>query len=420
MNLVDRPLRVAFFNAADRVSGAEILIRQTVEGLIGRGVEARIYAKERKTDLPYVHLLPYFPRERGVEVRFRHWTGGNDILFPSTLGLGWRSWIKDADVWHFHNFHGHYVSLPFLAMQSWRRPVVVSPVDEYLATGYCPYTMGCERFRQSCGSCPQILTMPYPGISRDSTRALLAMKRISVTGSRFNILLHTEYMAQHYSTTFVGRRPIERIYYGVDTQVFRPMEREACAQALGLEPSKRFVVGLVHSNVQEERKGFLPLLQMLVMLGEEIPARLEVLVVGRGSDTMTKYGTPQLKITAVPFLASPEELATALNLCDVLLYPTKAENLSLTCLSALACGVPVITSDIGGQGEAVSDGINGFLCDAGRFEQFAERVAQLAVNQDVKQRLSIAARQTALTKFDIRTYIDNLIAYYNRVSRRTP
>jgi hypothetical protein len=128
-------LRVAFFNAADRASGAEALICQTVEGLLARGVEARLYAMRRATDEPYVHQLPVFRGEVRVERKLRALTGGNDLLFPSTLALGREEWLGKSDLWHFHNLHGHYVSIPFLALQSRRRPGVLSPVEKTITTG---------------------------------------------------------------------------------------------------------------------------------------------------------------------------------------------------------------------------------------------------------------------------------------------
>lgn len=412
-----RPLRVAFFNAADRVSGAETVVRQTIEGLLKRGVEARLYVLNGETGAPYVHPLPVFRGEQRVERRFRLLTGGNDFLFPSTLALGRREWIGEADLWHFHNFHGHYVSIPFLALQSRRRPVVLSPVDQYLSTGYCGYTMGCERHRAGCGQCPQLATMPYPGLSRDSTAALLAMKKASVRTSRFHILVHTDYLARYYASTFVGCRPIDRLYYGVDTEVFRPMPRDECAAALGVPPPRRFVVGMIHSFVTEERKGLLPLLRDLQSLARRMPDTLEVLVVGHGSERAREIATPDLPVTALPFQKGRESLARALNLCDVLLYPTQAENLSLTCLEALACGVPVISSDVGGQPEAIEDGVSGFLCPPGGVEQFGERIAQLASDPALARRLSEGARRTAVERFDSDDYAENLIGYYERILR---
>lgn len=406
--------RVAFFNASDRASGAEALICQTVEGLRARGLDARLYVKDRFTDLPYVHPLPFFFGERRLEHKLRTLSGRNNIFFPSTFTLKLHAWIRAAPIWHFHNLHGHFVSIPLLAAESRRRTVVLSPVDQFLATGYCPYTLGCERFREGCGMCPQ-LDLSYPGLSRDTTSELLSMKKRAISRSRFKLLVHTDYLARYYASTFVGSLPIERLYYGVDTEVFRPVERKDAARALGIPEVRGFVVGLIHSNVADERKGLLPLLDLLRSLGERMPGRITVLVVGTASERAIERATPNMNVVALPFLKSSEELAHALNLCDVLLYPTRADNLSLTCLDALACGVPVISSNVGGQPEAVEDAVNGFLTEPGNNDQIIERVAEMATDGALTRRLAAGARRTAIERFRIDSYIDNLVGYYERL-----
>ncbi len=411
------PLRVAFFNYSDQSSGAESLINSTVAGLIQRGVEARLYVMDHFTDAPYVHDFPRFPFERRLEYILRRATGRNNIFFPSTAALGSQPWIKEAPIWHFHNLHGHFISIPLLARASRKRLVVLSPVDEFLSTGYCPYTLGCERYRDSCGECPQ-LSLPYPGLSRDTTPTLLAMKKAAVKKSRFNLLVHTNYLSKHYASTFVGQRPIETINYGIDTQVFRPLDRAACAAALGLKPTPRFVVALLHSYTGEKRKGLLRILEPMQSLADRYPERFSVLIVGHGSELAKEWATENLPITNLPFLSNPHDLAMALNFSDVLLYPTAADNLSLTCLNALACGVPVISSRVGGQPEAIRDGVNGFLCEPGKYDQFMARLAELACDADLHARLSDAARRTVFEYFDVDKYVTNLIGYYQTLLQR--
>jgi glycosyltransferase involved in cell wall biosynthesis len=344
---------------------------------------------------------------------FRRATGRNNFLFPSTLFLGRRSWVKDADIWHFHNLHGHFASIPALARLSLHKRIVLSPVDQFLATGYCTYALGCERFRDACGECPQ-LDLAYPGLSRDTTSELLAMKRSAVGGSRFNFLVHTKYLADFYASTFVGKRPIDQIYYGVDTQTFRPMGREVQTE-IGMTPSGRLTLGLLHSDIIDRRKGLLPLIHSLQSLAGKMPQRLRLLVIGKSSDRALELATENLPIVTLPFLTDNDSLAKALNACDLLLYPTKADNLSLTCLNALACGVPVISSRVGGQPEAVRDNVNGFLCEPDQLDQFVDRVEQLASDEILRRRLSAEARRIAVAEFDIETYISKLIAYYNRL-----
>jgi glycosyltransferase involved in cell wall biosynthesis len=408
------PLRVAFFNYSDQASGAEALIDQTITSLIPRGVEARLYVMDRFTDRPYVNAIPRFPGERRLEYMFRRATGRNNFLFPSTLFLDRRSWLKDADIWHFHNLHGHFASIPVLSKLSWKKPIVLSPVDQFLATGYCTYSLGCERFREACGECPQ-LDLPYPGLSRDTTSQLLAMKRNAVTNSRFNLLVHTKFLRDFYASTFVGKRPIEQIYYGVDTKQFRPMAREEVLKDLDLPPTTALTLGILHSDITDRRKGLLPLIESLQSLAEKMPGRLRLLVIGASSERAKQFATSSLTIATLPFLRDNETLAKALNACDVLLYPTRADNLSLTCLDALACGVPVISSRVGGQPEAIFDNVNGFLCEPDRLDQFAERVAQLASDDHLRKRLAAEARRLAVAEFDIEIYISNLIAYYYRI-----
>lgn len=406
-------MRIAFFNYSDQASGAEALIDQTIRALIARGIEARLYVMDRFTDRPYVETIPRFPGERRVEYMFRRATGRNNFLFPSTLFLGRRSWVKDAQIWHFHNLHGHFASIPALARLSFRKPIVLSPVDQFLATGYCTYSLGCERYRDACGECPQ-LDLAYPGLSKDTTSELLAMKRSAVTNSKFNFLVHTRYLAQFYASTFVGKRPIEQIYYGVDTQTFRPLDR-AVQTEIGLSPSNALTLGLLHSDIVDRRKGLLPLISSLQALAETMPGRLRLLVIGKSSERALELATENLPIVTLPFLADSQSLAKGLNACDVLLYPTKADNLSLTCLNALACGVPVISSRVGGQPEAVRDNVNGFLCDPDRLDQFVERVGALASDEALRRRLSAEARRIAVAEFDIENYIVKLIAYYDRL-----
>lgn len=411
-------MRIAFFNYSDLASGAEALIDDTVTTLLGRGIEARLYVMDRFTERPYVHRLPHAFGERRLEYWFRKATGRNNLLFPSTMFLGFDRWIKEANLWHFHNLHGHFVSIPVLARQSRRRPIVLSPVDQFLATGYCTYTLGCDRFRDHCGECPQ-LDLPYPGISRDVTANLLTMKRLAMQRSKFNVLVHTKYLADFYASTFVAQCPVEQIYYGVNTRIFRPMEREAVARQFSISPAEHVLtVGLIHSDVDDKRKGLQSLLDPLQRLANRFPGRIRVLAVGRASERIKSAATGNLPVLTLPFLPGKENLAAALNVCDVLLYPTRADNLSLTCLSALACGVPVISSNVGGQSEAVSDNVNGFLCDPDRPEEFIDRIEQMITMGELVKRLSIGARKSATERFDLDVYVDNLIEYYDRITKR--
>lgn len=411
-----RRLRIALFSAhtAKVGSGCEHLIYNTAKGLIARGHDVRVYVMNASLDdnpPSFVRQLPTFPLERSLERKIAGLTGWNDCFFPSTALLRFYPWLHSADIWHFHNLHAHYISMPILGLLTWTKRVILSPVDQFLSTGYCPYTIGCERYRQGCGSCPRI-SEAYPGISRDATRFLWKIKELFFRFSKVKLLVHTKALESHYRATFVGNRPIQVLRYGVDIHVNRKLQRESCAKHLGVVQGSRVVIGLFHSHISDERKGIVPIIRALDAYAIQAPDKLELLVVGHGSDAVRQMASPGMHVTALPFLKHPDDLANALNLCDVLLYPTRAENLSLTCLSALACGVPVVTYDAGGQKEAVINDVNGFVVPVDDANALLKALMLIVDDRELQQRLSAGARRTIEDLFDFDHYIDELVRYY--------
>jgi len=415
----ERPLRVAFFTShpTNVGSGCERLIYNTVSSIIARGHDARVYVMNANMDgMPpfFVRQLPTLLGISQVERKLARMTGLNDTLFPSTALLRFRRWIGSADVWHFHNLHGHYLSIPLLGLISWTKSIVISPVDQYLSTGHCPYPMDCERYLHGCGFCPR-LDDPWPGISRDATFSLWQMKRLFFRFSRVNMMFHTQALADHYGRSFVRRKHSRVIHYGVDINCYRQLNRKDCARSLGIKPISRFVVGLFHSNILESRKGILPILDRLRDLAKQFSKKIDLLVVGHGSNKVKDFAMQEMTVTALPFLKRDHELSNALNLCDVLLYPTQAENLSLTCLYALACGVPVISYDAGGQKEAIRDGVNGFIVNINDSEAMLRLVRKMVEDPLLCRSLSQGARRYAEINFDFDRYIDDLLEYYHEV-----
>jgi glycosyltransferase involved in cell wall biosynthesis len=415
-----RPLRIALFNSLALGSGNERLTMKTAAALLARGHDVRVYVREAMPERErphYVRRIPYLPLEKRAEASFRYRTGLNDLLFPTTLSLRLIPWLASADVWHFHNLHAHFVSLPLLAAVSWTKRILVSPLDEFLTTGYCPYTLGCERYAVGCGQCPQLGT-PYPGISRDRTRFLRRVKRGAARLSRFHFLLHTRYLEEHYRAALPGAR-IRRLAYGVNVHAYRPITKGVALRALGIPDDGRFVVGAIHSHVADPRKGIFGALQGLQALAARRPGRLRLLVVGHGSEAARALASEDLDLRTVGFVRNEGDMATVLSCCDALVYPTRAENLAFTCLEALACGVPVVSYDSGGQGEAVRDGVNGLLVPPDT-AALLSAVERLVDDPGLQQRLARGARETMVREFDLDRYVDELVACYEELAGVTP
>jgi glycosyltransferase involved in cell wall biosynthesis len=144
---------------------------------------------------------------------------------------------------------------------------------------------------------------------------------------------------------------------GVDAQRFQPMDRSACRQALDLQPAAPVLVsvgGLV------ERKGFHRVIEVLPDLVAALPD-LVFLIVGGPSAEGDNRAELQAQVERlglqrhVRFLGTrkPEDLSEVLSAADVFVLATRNEGWANVFLEAMACGLPVVTTDVGGNREVV-------------------------------------------------------------------
>ncbi|MBD2510913.1 N-acetyl-alpha-D-glucosaminyl L-malate synthase BshA [Nostoc muscorum FACHB-395] len=97
----------------------------------------------------------------------------------------------------------------------------------------------------------------------------------------------------------------------------------------------------------------------------------------------------------VKFWGAQKDVFSILENSDVLLVASSYESFCLAALEAMACGIPVVASKVGGIPELVLDGETGFLVDPGDVDQFAHKVVHLSKNQEQLVTLGKAAIQQA-------------------------
>jgi len=183
---------------------------------------------------------------------------------------------------------------------------------------------------------------------------------------------------------------------GVDTDVFRPLDKADVRRRLGLSPKERIVlfVGRI-----EPLKG----IDVLLRAVSNLDGRFRVLVIGGdGKDVARKSElaalAAELRIAdKVTFLdAVPHaELPLYYNAADICVVPSYYESFGLVAVEAMACGVPVIASRVGGLKETVQDGQTGYLVPWLCPEPFAERLELLLNNEPLRLSLGREARTAA-------------------------
>ncbi len=144
---------------------------------------------------------------------------------------------------------------------------------------------------------------------------------------------------------------------GVDTGVFHPVDRAAARRRFGLPPDARVLVSV---GALVERKGMHRVIDCLPGLIEQHPA-VHYLIVGGGGpegDNRSELDAQVARLGLggrVHFAGAlpPDELKWALSAADVFVLATRNEGWANVFLEAMACGLPVVTTDVGGNAEVV-------------------------------------------------------------------
>jgi UDP-glucose:(heptosyl)LPS alpha-1,3-glucosyltransferase len=182
------------------------------------------------------------------------------------------------------------------------------------------------------------------------------------------------------------------IHNGIDTDAYAPGSRreEAVSMRERLEISQERLVA-VFVGSEWERKGLRPILEALALAPE-----WSLVVVGRGDERRYRELADSLGVAgAVSWLGVTEDVGLIYALADAFVLPTSYETFSLVTFEAAASGLPILATAVNGVSELVCDGENGFLIDPDP-RIIAERLARLAADPGLRERLGGAARRSAL------------------------
>ena len=210
--------------------------------------------------------------------------------------------------------------------------------------------------------------------------------------------------------TFGQHREIEVIYNFID-----PQRHQAAPPACLPPPERPDQVTLMHISNFRAVKRVTDVVRIFARVCQRLDARL--VLVGDGPESCRALQTAlELKVAdRVQFTGIVEQVEPLLQRADLLLLPSETESFGLVALEAMASGVPVVASAVGGLPEVVEHGRSGFLAPVGDVEAMAEHALAILSDCEVRARFAEAARQRAATIFDYRQIVPQYEALYERV-----
>jgi glycosyltransferase involved in cell wall biosynthesis len=122
----------------------------------------------------------------------------------------------------------------------------------------------------------------------------------------------------------------------------------------------------------------------------------------------------------VRFVGVVDEVAPLLAAADLLLLPSETESFGLVALEAMASGVPVVASRVGGLPEVVEHGVTGYLAPVGDVEAMAELSLRILSDCAERKRFGEAGRERAVRLFDWHDVVPRYEEIYRRVAGDAP
>ena len=156
-------------------------------------------------------------------------------------------------------------------------------------------------------------------------------------------------------------------------------------------------------------------IKVFARVSEKLDARLVLVGDGPDAGQARQLAEDLGVIDRVTFTGVLDGVADLLRAADLLLLPSQTESFGLVALEAMASGVPVVASDVGGLPEVVEHGVSGFLAPMGDVTKMAEYAIQLLSDCDLHRAFSTAACKRAVEHFDYHDIVPQYEAVYKRV-----
>ena len=372
-----KPIRVGFVLHAMQVAGAEVLVREIIRGLSGR-IEPTVLCLDGIGPLGEQLLA------EGIPV----------VTLGRRPGLDWRivhKMAKEIYSRRIEIIHAHQYT-----------PFFYASLGKVLS-GLYPKLILTEH-----GRC-------YPDVvsntRRTSNRLVLGHLTDAITGvCEFSVrgLCNSDGFNPRKARVIENGIDIDR--YG---SVF---DRSALKSSLGLDPGRRYVANIArHHPVKDQASlihGFRKASRVrhdvdLLMVGDG-PLRSELETLVSGLDLANR----------VIFLGVRDDVPNILRSVDLFALTSLSEAASLSLMEAMASGLPVVATDVGGNPELVRDEVEGLLVPRGDRDAIGEAILRILDDPAGAATMGAAGRATAKRRFQIDRTIENYMRlFYDVVPR---
>jgi len=433
-------LNILQLNTSDQGGGAERFALQLHRAFRSQYPNATLLVGERKTNTAGVVSLfsgkkpPLAPHFRSWVMRqlppsnwqqsagqwayrFGEWLeynrthqiaqGLEDFNFPSVEQAIQKSQLHPHII-QIHNLHGAWIDFRSLPSASQRYPISLTLHDQWLLTGHCAYSLDCQRWLAGCGMCPYLQS--YPTIAKDASAQNFTSKRAVLAKARLNLVSPSRWLADCVVRAGIPYQRLRVIPNGIDLQLFFPLEKAKARLQVGLPQDKKLLLILPKRSASSSYYDSERTRQILQALVQQLPPENDLLCVFLGgSADIPTY--PTLQTLHIPFQTDPTQVVACFQSADLFLHTPKSDNFPTTILESLACGTPVVASNVGGIPEQIENRVNGLLLPPAA-ELAAAEILQLLRDEPRLRGWSANAALHAKKNFDFAHMLQRYLDWY--------
>lgn len=246
--------------------------------------------------------------------------------------------------------------------------------------------------------------LPYKGLIRAAYhRYWIAPLERKVMRRASNVVGVSQFVADT-ARKALAELPINVIYNGVDTKKYKPNE-----QSIDIEgPFK-----LLYLGSWSRRKGVDLLEPIMLELGKDFELSYT------GIDAKNKKQPSARNMHNIGRLESEQAVIKAMQSADAFLFPSRSEGHPLVCIEAMACGLPVVTTDSPPFQEIIKNRVTGILCEANNIHNFASAIANLQSTPTLTCRIARNARSEVVEQYSMQQMVDSYIRCYEATIQNT-
>ncbi len=314
--------------------------------------------------------------------------------------------LPPSDVYHLHWIAG-FIDLPIFFDMT-EGPVVWTLHDMNPFTGGCHYSLGCERYTQNCGDCPQLGSSTESDPSRRIWKRKEDTFQEAIRADRLHIVSPSHWLADQASrSSLLGNAPITCIPHGLDHSLFSPKDSSRKRRRLSISREETVLL-FVASSTSNKRKGFSLLSEAL---GGMDPDDAVLLSVGRGKPHVPSH----LRHVHAGHVDDDKKLAAIYSLADIFVMPSLQEAFGQTVLESMACGTPVVAFDTGGIPDMVRPGETGWLAEKGDVYSLRHTIETTLEDDSERERRGRRCREVVEEEYTLEQQARRYATLYNSI-----